>query len=280
MHILRDCESSLELWEKIVKPDHWHKFASLGLSKWLQFNLQDTSVGVEDWHWPMVFSSLVHMLWIDRNHFVFSGKSSILDLIFPKLFAQVDLLQNNLTGSGSGFMEASRVVHVNWVAPPDGSFKLNTDGSHSQGLSACGGLVRDSMGQFVRGFHCNLGATTSVSAELWGLVLGLRMARSLGILSLLVELDSKGVVNMVQLRRTHCVHLQPLLEEACDLMYAADRSCSITHVFREANFCADILAGMGHGGSFPWTLLEERPHQLRLALATDARSVPFVRLLS
>lgn len=70
------------------------------------------------------------------------------------------------------------------------------------------------MGQFVLGYHCNLGSATSVHAELWGLTLGLQLARQLGIQRLLVELDSKVVFTMVAVRRTHCAHLQPISDEA------------------------------------------------------------------
>lgn len=150
----------------------------------------------------------------------------------------------------------SRSISIKWIPPPEGTLKLNTDGSHSHGLSACGGLLCNSLGQFVRGFHCNLGTATSVAAELWGLVMGLRMARMVEAPSVLVELDSRVVVNMVQAWRAHCSHLQPLLDEALELMSSASWSCSISHVLREANSCADVLAGMGHSGSFQWTLLD------------------------
>lgn len=36
MHLLRDCEASLELWERLVDPAMWHKFVSLGHSQWLE----------------------------------------------------------------------------------------------------------------------------------------------------------------------------------------------------------------------------------------------------
>lgn len=98
--------------------------------------------------------------------------------------------------------------------PPVGYLKLNVDGSCRKGLAACGGLLRNSKGHFVRDFYCNLGASTSVSAELLALVHGLRLAKSMGTRALLVELDSQVVVNMTKMRRTHCCHLKPLLEEA------------------------------------------------------------------
>lgn len=43
------------------------------------------------------------------------------------------------------------------------------------------------------------------------------------------------------------------------------------HIFREANQCADILAGMGHFGGFQWTILYHTLFQLSLALQADAR---------
>lgn len=84
------------------------------------------------------------MLWIDRNHYIFSGKSAIPDYILPKLFAQVELFQDYLLNRRPVFVEASRPVVVRWIPPLDGTFKLNTDGSHLQGLSAFGGLLRNS----------------------------------------------------------------------------------------------------------------------------------------
>lgn len=43
LHLLRDCEGILEVWEKIVDLEVWHLFASLGLERWLEFNLKRSS---------------------------------------------------------------------------------------------------------------------------------------------------------------------------------------------------------------------------------------------
>lgn len=58
--------------------------------------------------------------------------------------------------------------------------KINVDGSRkaSTGLSACGGVVKDHMGQFVRAFPCRLGTCSATHAELWGLFYGLSLART------------------------------------------------------------------------------------------------------
>lgn len=108
MHLLRDCEASLELWEKIVKPSVWHSFASLGQQAWLELNLTSVDIGVENWHWPIEFGCLVHMLWIERNHLVFSGHATPPELILPKLFGQVEAIQNSLLSPVPTFIEERR----------------------------------------------------------------------------------------------------------------------------------------------------------------------------
>lgn len=206
-------------------------------------------MGNSPFQWPIVFATMVHMLWIDRNHCVFSGRSAIPNLFLPKVLGQVEAFHTYLLKLVPSFIEASYEVEVRWLPPPNGCLKLNTDGSRQNGKAAYGGLLRNEMGQFVAGFHCNLGSVTSVHAELWGLTLGLRMARSRGIQRLLVELDSKVVVCMLSSRSTHYAHLQPVLEEAVSLIHSQDWSCSVSHIFREANHCADIL---NCWGGTPW----------------------------
>lgn len=96
-------------------------------------------------------------------------------------------------------------------------------------------MIRDHDGHFVSGFHCNLGVATSVMAELWGLVYGLKLARSLNLTVVLAELDSEVVVNMIRTKNSNCFLLKPLLEEAIQFIDSPDWNCSVQHVFREAN---------------------------------------------
>lgn len=92
--------------------DVWHLFASLGLERWLEFNLKRYAIGTLRWDWAILFSSMIHMLWIDRNHFVFSRKSALLDLFLPKLFGQVEALETHLRKPVPSFIDASVEVSV------------------------------------------------------------------------------------------------------------------------------------------------------------------------
>lgn len=67
---------------------------------------------------------------------------------------------------------------------------------------------------------------------------------------LLVEVDSMVIASLISSQRTHCAHLQPLLDEAIALVQAQHWSCAVHHIYREANQCADILVGLGHNGGF------------------------------
>lgn len=56
-----------------------------------------------------------------------------------------------------------------------------------------GGLLRVDRGQWLAGFMRNIGLTSSIAAELWGLRDGLSLALQLGIRKIEIELDAKAL---------------------------------------------------------------------------------------
>lgn len=75
------------------------------------------------------------------------------------------------------------VVNIRWNKPPNGWFKLNTDGASigNSGKAGGGGLIRDSSGNWVKGFSRDIGFGTSILAEFWALRDGLTLAAQLSI---------------------------------------------------------------------------------------------------
>ena len=66
---------------------------------------------------------------------------------------------------------------IRWKAPIWSCISLNTDGAmKGSGYAGVGGLIRDSNGNWLMGFTVNLGMCSVLSAELWGLLHGLRVA--------------------------------------------------------------------------------------------------------
>jgi ribonuclease HI len=135
---------------------------------------------------------------------------------------------------------------LNGFSPPLGWFKLNTDGSSlgNPGLAGGGGVIRNHVGDWVGGFSRAIGFTTSVQAELRALKDGLLLAIDLEILNLEIEMDSLVAVELINSITTPNAFLSTIVTD-CRYLMERFELCSLKHIFREANGCADLLAKAG-----------------------------------
>nr|POE50187.1 putative ribonuclease h protein [Quercus suber] len=103
------------------------------------------------------------------------------------------------SGGGSNLLISSRENQVQWLKLADGWHKLNMDGSvvSSCGLVGCGGLLRDSAGQWVVGFAKSICSSSSIAAELWALREGLGLCLERGITAVEIELDATVAISLV-----------------------------------------------------------------------------------
>ena len=112
---------------------------------------------------------------------------------------------------------------MRWEKPPHGWVKLNTDGGHgaakgNPGLVGYGGLIRDDHGNWMAGFAKRIETCTSFVAELWGLRNGLTLCNNLNIPSLIVELDARAIVDILQNSNYENSTLFPILDDCRQLM--------------------------------------------------------------
>jgi ribonuclease HI len=145
---------------------------------------------------------------------------------------------------------------MHWSKPPPGFFKVNTDRSYVHGQAACGGIIRNHNGNFVKGFMCNLGSGNALFAELKGILFALHIIRDMQLTNVILETDSIHALNMIQNRYTSIFHLQPLLQEVIHLINRSGSTIRINHIHREANTCADALALRGHQADFSLSILD------------------------
>ncbi|KAK6942293.1 Ribonuclease H domain [Dillenia turbinata] len=87
------------------------------------------------------------------------------------------------------------VSWVGWVPPLGNIVKLNTDDSILQafGHTAVGGLLRNARGDWIADFSINVGISSVIVAELWGVIEGLRLARRRGLYGIELEYDKMRV---------------------------------------------------------------------------------------
>lgn len=81
-----------------------------------------------------------------------------------------------------------------------GWYKLNFDGAarQSQGLAVVGGVLRSHLGEMVASYTSNLNVYTSNQTEAMALAWGLRIVLSIGIHVIVIEGDSKLIIDGVK----------------------------------------------------------------------------------
>ena len=126
--------------------------------------------------------------------------------------------------------------------------KLNIDGAFSQinKATACGGLVLDAMGKLIKGFSMILDDGDALLAEIWAMIIGLRVAWDTGCRNLIVESDSKDLVDLIQ-RDISAAHRDANLIEQVKCLLANEWVVEICHISRNKNKAADIMAKLGLG---------------------------------
>ncbi len=144
-------------------------------------------------------------------------------------------------------------ILIGWEPPTPGFIKLNTDGSVSEnpGLAIVGSLLRDHNGGWVQGFTRHINWTNSLAAELWGLRDGLHLTRNLNIHKLLVEIDAKAVVDLVESQNELMLnshgHPYSNLISDCRFLLLYFEKVHFQHIHLEKNFSARYLGkGLGH----------------------------------
>lgn len=87
-----------------------------------------------------------------------------------------------------------------WAYPSHGWVKVNTDGAAkgNQGIEACGGLIRDESESWIIRFVVHIGICSSFIAELWEILMGLKVAWDRGFRKVIIESDPASIISMLQ----------------------------------------------------------------------------------
>lgn len=127
------------------------------------------------------------------------------------------------------------------------------------GLASEGGLIRNERGEWSKGYARAIGITTSVAAELWALRDGIRLCFALKLPAVIIELDSKLVVDLLKNELDNPNRIDVLVTDCKESMRAIP-CVRIQHCYREANKCADALARKGAWLSQDFSIFLVPPH--------------------
>ncbi|GKV26092.1 hypothetical protein SLEP1_g35445 [Rubroshorea leprosula] len=114
-------------------------------------------------------------------------------------------------------------------------------------------------------------------AELWGCREGLKLAASLGVQQLILEMmDSLLAIQLIQTRQVSVGPASVLLTDIF-LLIDSFSHCLVQHTLREENSAADFMASMGHDLTLGTTFFPTPPRGIHMILQSDSVGTMFPR---
>ncbi|XP_057809094.1 uncharacterized protein LOC131023567 [Salvia miltiorrhiza] len=221
--------------------------------------------------WKAGIITLIWSLWSQRNRCIFEDES-----FAPMRFLQVVKvsfldMENNFTKLGSMHNSCDDLlvvknigvrpraypspefINVYWWPPVNNWIKVNTDGSAlgAPGKIGAGGVFRDKF-SWVRGcFHVKGGIGFAFEAELLAVITAIQIAHARHWRQLWIESDSTYIVHLRHERSTSVPWRFAAIWKRI-LLLLKDFQIQISHIYREGNKVADILAAdERHEGWWP-----------------------------
>ncbi|XP_028078092.1 uncharacterized protein LOC114279985 [Camellia sinensis] len=108
---------------------------------------------------------------------------------------------------------------------------------------------------------------TSLEAELWAVYKGLIVVLQQGLNGVIIETDAAQVVQLLQEEVGDKCLFRHLVEDSKILLKGCN--CTVQHVWKEANLCADALAKLRAAQPEDMLVVKEPPVEIRSLLVDD-----------
>ncbi|CAN1729277.1 Putative ribonuclease H protein At1g65750 [Linum perenne] len=170
---------------------------------------------------------------------------------------------------------------LKWIPAPDDWITVNCDGSviHPHGQAAAGGIIRDSSGRRLAVFAANLGTCTITRAELRAAAIGLELAWEMQVRKVHLQTDSSTSVLAITNPQQEDSRHGHILQHIRQLMQR-NWMVTVSHIYRERNRVADLLAHHGHSLSLGSHFNFVCSSDIERATCSDIVGVCFPRLIS
>ncbi|XP_037494537.1 uncharacterized protein LOC105631124, partial [Jatropha curcas] len=207
------------------------------------------------WHCVIPRHITGWLIWKNRNAIIFSSAGRD---VFAILLSAKSLASSCVTLDTRLSLDQPSLARCDW------------------GSAYGGGLIRDCLGHWKTGFAFHIRVTFGLGAELWAIPAGIRLAISYGFSHILIESDNLLAVSMV-LVSVAGVGSGRALVRNISLLLHNHPYFSISHVVREANYCADWLASYASSLSLGFQVPDDPPPGLGDWLAYDCRGLASIR---
>ena len=269
MHLIRDCTNAKERWRSMVAPNHWNQFIALSGKEWIMWNLKH-DVGrahTKKISWPTLFGYTCWDIWKDRCKKVFNEE--IADETANATESLLRALWDQELATRASFLNSNDVRLEAETNRQQGFYHLETDGSVlSSGSSGCGGIIKNSNGDWRGGYALKLTNVPPSIAELIAIIQGLQICRNRSYKKIHIWTNSLEAVNLLM---RGCLATHPFKEviDEARLLFGCDWQVILTHRQRDENTQADWLAKSSHTIQDNFCYFDRPPPPLQGAYSTD-----------
>jgi ribonuclease HI len=263
-HIFFECSYAIKLWSWLA--------GCINLV--IQFSSMEDMWKLCDLQWSpqsrvtmtAAIVNLLNIIWLARNQSRFNNTSTSWQSVISMIITNTALSGNNTKKTSSNSIRdfsflklfgitihhprAMVVKEIIWQPPLMSWIKCNIDGASSgnPGNASCGGVFRNSESEFISAFAEPLGVASSYFAELSGALRAIEIAYANNWNNFWLESDSSLVVNAFRNpNKTVAWLLRNRWKNMLGML--AQMNCIVTHVYREGNVVADLLANFGLNAS-------------------------------
>ncbi|KAI0519264.1 hypothetical protein KFK09_006706 [Dendrobium nobile] len=195
-------------------------------------------------------------------------QSFFAKLIKEKDFKNCESFASALGIELNGTQVGRRERLVRWIKPIQFFLKLNTDGAVAQFSAGMGGILHDWLGEVILVFAGLINLCNAISAELMALAKGLELCLSRGFFNIEIEVDALLIVQLIKNEKSLNPQFFYLIRKI--RMAMANINCSLNHILREGNACADWLANFGCTCSSNFDFqIDNLPYQLLALVSFD-----------
>ncbi|KAI0495440.1 hypothetical protein KFK09_021741 [Dendrobium nobile] len=165
---------------------------------------------------------------------------------------------------------------VKWIKPKPPYVKLNSDGSVGPNCAGAGGIIRDQLGCILAVYIAPLQCSNAISTELMALHYGLNICIKMGITYVWIEVDAmllNQIINNVVPSNPQNFYLISKIKSSLTFV-----NFYISHIYREANVCADWLAKKGCSmHNYEKLDVRRLNPSLKGMINLDKASLPYIR---
>lgn len=199
----------------------------------------------------------------------------------PKLASEImnQVVEYVHYGSSPRSPSFRNIKTIRWERRLEGWMKLNTNGSSidNLGRAGCGGVMRDECGRLVGGFIRSIGITSSFTMVLQGIRDGLILCYNLNISSLVVEIDAKALVDVLE-NPEYVNNIVSSILDDCRFLAARFSQIQFKHCYQQANQCIESLARMSSIQCFNLSYFVSSLEDVVFAFENDLKGMYFNRL--